>query len=283
MSQCLQPPACTGVSGEPVRAECVAAGDAGSTPTAQVKDELACRPLSARCCLFAEVAVMFRLAGTVRVDRGTTRLTVASDHAGAARRLAVAVATLTGQEPAVESTPGHGSAMGRWVLRVDSGAAALARKVGLCDGTGRSVTGIPQLVMVSAACCQVAAWRAAVLAAGTLPLTAGERRLRVGCPDLPAAMSLAMLAGRIAARARVPAVGPPQVMIEVATEVAAMLATIGVSEELIEAVLVPAARPRASAERLRASRYGDRTGISVVGSHPDGTGRVRAETERPRR
>src|SRR5581483_11818156 len=115
--------------------------------------------------------------------------------------------------------PGRAGIGSRWVVRIDTAATALARKAGLCDGTGRAVSGLPQHVMVSAACCQVAAWRAAVLATGALLTTGGERRLRVGCPDLQSAMSLAMLAGRIAAKARVPSAGPPQVVVEVAGEV----------------------------------------------------------------
>lgn len=225
------------------------------TPFVVVKDELARLPMTTRCCMFTEAAVMLRLAGTVQFDRSTTRLSVTLDHPGAARRLAVAVSAITGHDPTVELAPGRIPLGTRWVVRIDSGAAALVRKVGLCDSTGRAVRGIPQHVMVSAACCQAAAWRAAVLAAGTFPTTAGERRLRVICPDLPAAMSLAMLAGRIAGRARVPAAGPPQIVIEVAGEVAAMLRAIGVRESTVEALVSPAAKQRTS-DRLRSRAAG---------------------------
>jgi DNA-binding protein WhiA len=242
------------------------AGDSGATPTTLVKDELARRPLSTHCCLFAEIAVILRLAGTVQVDRGSTRLIAGLDHGGAAHRLAVMATTLTGQRPDIECGPGRGSAF-RWTVRIEAGAAALARRVGLCDGTGRQINGIPQHVMVSAACCQVAAWRAAILAAGTLPVMAGERRLRVGCPDLPAAMSLAMLAGRISSRARVPTAGPPAVVVEAAGEVAAVLAAVGVSEALTAAVLLPVGRPRASTERLRAGQL--RPTATVVAARCD--------------
>jgi hypothetical protein len=225
-------------------AACAEPGPGLLSPTVLVKDDLARRPLAARCCTFAETAVMLRLAGQVRFEGGSTRLSAVLDHPGAARRLAIAVTTLLGSEPRVERTPGRVGTGSRWVVRIDTAAPALARKAGLCDGTGRAVSGIPQHVMVSAACCQVAAWRAAVLATGTMPTTGGERRLRVGCPDLQAAMSLAMLAGRIAARARVPAAGPPQVVIEVAGEVAAMLRAIGVGEATLETCAPPVGRPR---------------------------------------
>jgi hypothetical protein len=250
-------------------AECVAAGDDNVNPTTLVKDDLARRPLSTRCCLFAEIAVSLRLAGTVQVDRGSTRLVAGLDHAGAARRLAVAATALTGHEPAVECATGRGSAT-RWTIRIDTGAAVLARKVGLCDGSGRPVNGIPQHVMVSAACCQVAGWRAAILAAGSLPIMAGERRLRVACPDLPAAMSLAMLAGRIPSRARVPASGPPTVLVEAAGEIAALLAAVGVGEALTAAVILPTGRPRTSAEQLRAERHARWGAAGPIGSDTDG-------------
>jgi DNA-binding protein WhiA len=263
-------------------AECIAAGDNGPPPTIRIKDELARRPSALRCCQFTETAVMLRLAGTVQVDRGSMRMSVVLDHCGAARRLAVAVTTLTGQEPILEAGAGRGSA-NRWVVRVETGAAVLARKVGLCDGTGRPVSGIPQHVMVSAACCQAAAWRGAVLATGALSVTAGERRLRVGCPDLPSAMSLAMLAARIAAKARVPAVGPPQVLVEVAGDLETILTAIGAGETTVAAVARPGGRPRASAERLRATAYGVKPTSSAIAARWKAAPPPNAEADRARR
>jgi hypothetical protein len=215
-------------------------------PTTVVKDELARRPLPTGCCLFTETAVTLRLAGTVAVERGATRLVVVLDHPGAARRLAMAVARLTGKKPSVETALGRRPTDTLSVVRVESGAAALAGKVGLCDGMGRPVRGIPQRVLVSPGCCQAAAWGAAVLAAGTLWGGVGERRLRVLCPDLAAAMSLAMLAGRIAGGGRVPPLGPPLVLIE-ACELAGLLRAIGVSGTTAEALTRAPANPRACA------------------------------------
>jgi hypothetical protein len=264
-----------------VAAEC-AAGDNSPNPITLVKDEVARHPLSTRCCLFAETAVTLRLVGTVQIDRGSTRLIAGLDHAGAARRFAAAATTLTGHLPDVECSPGRGSAF-RWTVRIETGAAVLARKVGLCDGTGRPISGIPQHVMVSAACCQVAAWRAAILAAGTLPVAAGERRLRVGCPDLPAAMSLAMLAGRVAGRARVPASGPPAVVIEAAGDVAAMLSAVGVGEALAAALVLPAGRPRTAAERLRAEQPELAPTATAVAAHRDTAPPAGGNPDRARR
>lgn len=235
-------------------AECSSLEESRPSPTMLVKDELARRPLSMRCCLFTETAVTLRLAGTVALERRGMRLAVVLDHPGAARRLEVVVATLIGQQPTVEVTQGRRPADTRWVVRVEIGAAALARKVGLCDGTGRPVRGIPQHVMVSAGCCQAAAWRAAMLASGTLSAGTGERRLRVACPDLPSAVSLAMLAERIAGRARVPALGPPQVIVEMAGGLGRVLCAIGVSETTIAALLRTPSRSQTSAGRWNRSR-----------------------------
>jgi hypothetical protein len=60
-------------------------------------------------------------------------------------------------------------------------------------------------------------------------------------------MSLAMLAERIAGRARVPALGPPQVIVEMAGGLGGVLRAIGVSEPTIEALIRAPDRSHTSA------------------------------------
>ncbi len=112
-----------------------AARDPSPNPITLVKDVVARHPPATRCCLFAETAVTLRLAGTVQIDRGSTRLIAGLDHAGAAHRLAAAATTLTGHLPDVECSPGRGSAI-RWTVRIETGAAVLARMVACATAPG---------------------------------------------------------------------------------------------------------------------------------------------------
>jgi len=189
--------------------------------------ELAQHPIGARCCLATELTVTLRLAGTFHLDQGSLRLHVALDHPLAIRRLAASIRAFSGYEPVVRSAPTPGRP-DRHALRLDTGAAPLASKLGLCDRTGRPVSGLPAHTGSVAACCRGAAWRAAYLAAGNLSATSGPT-LRIGCPDRATARALAALANRSAPRARVTSVGvgPARVLVEVPGEVHRLLAEMG--------------------------------------------------------
>lgn len=197
--------------------------------------ELAQRPIGARCCLATELTVTLRLAGTFHLDQGSLRLHVALDHPVAARRLAASIRAFSGYEPVVAAAPAPGRP-DRHAIRLGTGAAPLASKLGLCDRTGRPVPGLPAHTSSVAACCRGAAWRAAYLATGNLS-AASEPTLRIGCPDRATARALAALANRSAPRARVAGdgVGPARVLVEVPGEVHRLLQEMGAEHGLCPA------------------------------------------------
>ncbi|MGQ0464587.1 MAG: DNA-binding protein WhiA [Sporichthyaceae bacterium] len=193
-------------------------------PAPALHRELAQQPIGARCCLATELTVALRLAGTFHLDHGSLRLHVALDHPVAIRRLAASIRAFSGYEPTVQPAPAPGRP-NRHVLRLDTGAAPLASKLGLCDRAGRPVPGLPAHTTSVAACCRGAAWRAAYLASGSL---SAQPTLRIGCPDRATAAALAALANRSAPRARVAGgVGSARVLVEVPGEVARLLAEMG--------------------------------------------------------
>lgn len=194
-------------------------------PAGPRHEDLARHPISARCCLNTELTVTLRLAGVCHLDNGLLRLSVVLDHPAAARRLAASIRAFSGYQPIVERSPAP-ARPNRQVVRLDTGAAALASKLGLCASTGCWVPGLPAHLGSAAACCRGAAWRAAYLATGTLTGSATPV-LSVGCPDRTTARALAALANRSAPRARVNNVGPARVLVEVPGEVAKLLVEMG--------------------------------------------------------
>lgn len=203
------------------------AADRGSTLSAEaVHQALARYPITSRCCLATELTLTLRLTGTFHLDHGALRLHVALDNPAAARRLAASIRAFSGYEPIVAAAPAPGRPH-RQVLRLETGAAPLASKLGLCDRTGRLVPGLPAHLGSVAACCRGAAWRAAFLATGTLS-SATEPILSIGCPDPATARALAALANRNAPRARVASIGPARVLVEVPSERQRLLLDMGI-------------------------------------------------------
>jgi len=193
-----------------------------SRATGAVLRELARASASRRCCQAAEVATTLRLAGACPAGAvlGTwTAAARARDLAAAAFGVVLQIRVMPGgKAPSylVAAAPGRD-------------ADSLARQAGLSGPGGEPLSGLPPRVVAGGRCDCAAAWRGAILAAGTLSPPARARpALTVTCPARDAALALAGAARRlgITATAREHR-GTSQVAVLGAEEATALLTRIG--------------------------------------------------------
>ncbi|MEL4357278.1 MULTISPECIES: DNA-binding protein WhiA [unclassified Luteococcus] len=203
--------------------------------TQQVKAELASIRVSKPCCRRAEVASMLRFAGGIHIVSGRIVVEAEFDTGAAARRLRTAIQDLYGFTADMILVNGTGIRRGtRYLLRLVADGESLARQSGLTDSHGRPVRGLPAIVVGGGTCCQVAAWRGAFLAHGSLTEPGRSMALEVTCPGSEAALALVGAARRlqIAAKAReVRTVD--RVVIRDGDAIAAMLTRLGAHESLL--------------------------------------------------
>lgn len=176
--------------------------DASMALTQQVKSELAKIPAtkfeSRRC----EVAAMLRFSGGIHLVNGRIIVEAELDCGAAARRLRTAISELYGLESellVINSSGVHKKT--RYVVRLVRDGGSLARQTGLIDAQGRPIRGLPIQVVGANLDGQVAAWRGAFLACGSLTEPGRSMSLDVICPSSEAALALAGAARRL----RIPA------------------------------------------------------------------------------
>ncbi len=173
--------------------------------TQQAKAELATvtavRPEARR----AEIASMLRFAGGIHLVSGHIVIEAELDTGHAARRLRTGISELFGFDAEVVVVTSSGLRRGtRYVVRLVREGEDLARLTGLVDARRRPVRGLPAQVVGGGLPEQVAAWRGAFLARGSLTEPGRSMALEVSCPSSEAALALVGSARRlgVAAKAR---------------------------------------------------------------------------------
>ena len=203
--------------------------------TAQVKAELANTQITKTCCRKAEVATTLRFAGGIHLVGGRIVIEAELDTGAAARRLRRDVAEVFGHQSDLVMVQGNGLRKGsRYVVRVIKDGEALARQTGLLDLRGRPVRGLPTQVVSGAACDQVAAWRGAFLAHGSLTEPGRSSAMEVTCPGPEAALALVGVARRLGISAKAREVrGVDRVVIRDGDAIGELLTRLGAHESLM--------------------------------------------------
>ena len=175
-----------------------------STLTGVVCDELGRFPVARRCCRRAEIATVLRLSAAVGRRDGRLVVVADLDEVVAARRLHTLITAAFGYPVRLAARPGLGPGQpGRQRVSVgEADGAELARRVGLLDGHGRQVRGLPAAVIGGPACDAAAVWRGAVLTGGRLAWPGDRVPLQVNCPDQVVALALVGAARRLGVSAR---------------------------------------------------------------------------------
>ena len=160
--------------------------------TAAVKDELSRLPVTKKCCRKAEVSALLRFAGGLHIVSGKIVVEAELDTGQAARRLRRDLAEIFGHESEVSVLSGAGIRKGsRYLVRVATEGEHLAKQVGLVDGGGRPIRGLPPHIVSASLCDAEAAWRGAFLAHGSLTEPGRSSSLEITCPGPEAALALA--------------------------------------------------------------------------------------------
>ncbi|MFP5219661.1 MAG: DNA-binding protein WhiA [Actinomycetes bacterium] len=212
--------------------------------TAAVKDELSRLSVTRPCCRKAEVAAVLRFAGGLHLvgvgdPRGPaqSRIIVEAelDTGSAARRLRKEVAEVYGHASDVHVVAAGGLRKGnRYVVRVSKDGGGLARQVGLVDGHGRPVRGLPPSVVSGATCDAEAAWRGAFLAHGSLTEPGRSSSLEITCPGPEAALALVGAARRLGIGAKAREVrGVDRVVVRDGDAIGALLTRLGAHEAVL--------------------------------------------------
>lgn len=203
--------------------------------TQQVKAELATIPVAKPCCGRAEVASMLRFAGGIHIVSGRIVIEAELDTGAAARRLRTAIQDLYGFTADIIMVNAAGIRRGtRYTLRLVQDGESLARQTGLTDAHGRPVRGLPAVIVGGGTCCQVAAWRGAFLAHGSLTEPGRSMAMEVTCPGSEAALALVGAARRLQIQAKAREVrNVDRVVIRDGDAIAAMLTRVGAHESVL--------------------------------------------------
>ncbi|MBE7192279.1 MAG: DNA-binding protein WhiA [Gordonia polyisoprenivorans] len=200
------------------------------TVSDRVKDELAVQPAPIAAVRAAQLGGAIRLAGTLHTVAGRHVLDLDVDRDSVARRLSADVAHLYGYRPVITT----GRAPFPVVVRVDTGAVALARQTGLVDRHGRAVRGLASQFVRSSRAEAAALWRGAFMVRGEL--SSPRRALAtLVCPTPEAALALSGVARRIGVSVKAPpgnVDGPGRLTIRGADDVAALLEVLGARTSL---------------------------------------------------
>ncbi|MEV0272831.1 MAG: DNA-binding protein WhiA [Hamadaea sp.] len=198
--------------------------------TAAVKDELSRVDVPKPCCRRAEMAALLRFAGGLHIVSGRVVVEAELDTGAVARRLRATVADLYGYPSEIHILASGGLRKGsHYIVRVVKDGEALARQTGLLDVRGRPVRGLPPHVVSGNMCCQVAAWRGAFLAHGSLTEPGRSCALEITCPGPESALALVGSARRLGittAKAR-EVRGVDRVVVKDGDAIAALLARVG--------------------------------------------------------
>ncbi|MGA4508571.1 DNA-binding protein WhiA [Propionibacteriaceae bacterium G1746] len=204
--------------------------------TSQVKSELCTIKVSKPCCRRAEIVSMLRYGGGIHiVGGGHLVIECELDTGAAARRLRTGILEVYGLDSEMLIIQGSGLRKGtRYTVRVVQDGASLARQTGLVDSKGHPARGLPASVVGSGTCCQVAVWRGAFLAHGSLTEPGRSMSLEVTTPNSEAALALVGAARRLGITAKSREVrGVDRVVIRDGDAIAALLTQMGVHESVM--------------------------------------------------
>ncbi len=203
--------------------------------TAMVKDELSRLTITKACCRKSEMASMLRFAGGLHIIAGRIVVEAELDTAQTARRLRKDVAEIFGHGSDISVLAPGGLRRGtRYVVRVVRDGEALARQVGLIDGRGRPVRGLPPQVVSGAVCDAESAWRGAFLAHGSLTEPGRSSALEITCPGPEAALALVGAARRLGIASKAREVrNVDRVVIRDAEQIGALLTRLGAHDAVM--------------------------------------------------
>ncbi len=203
--------------------------------TAAVKNELAHLPVTKPCCRRAEMATLLRFANALHLVAGRIVIEAELDTGAAARRLRRDVVELFGSQTDLKVLAPGGLRRGnRYVVGVSRDGDALARAVGLLDGHGRPVRGLPPTVVGGRECDSAAAWRGAFLVHGSLTEPGRSCALEVTCPGPEAALALVGAARRLGVSAKAREVrGVDRVVVRDGDAIGVLLTRLGAHEGVL--------------------------------------------------
>ncbi len=209
--------------------------DSGVALTQQVKSELATVRVLRPETRAAEVVAMVRFSGGLHLVSGQIVIEAELDTGAAARRLRKAITDLYGFESELMVISASGIRRGnRYVLRLVRDGEAFARQTGLIDSHGRPVRGLPPQVVGAGMNEQVAVWRGAFLARGSLTEPGRSMSLEVTCPSSGAALALVGAARRLDIGSKAREVRQvDRVVIRDGGAIAAMLTRMGAHESVL--------------------------------------------------
>ena len=173
--------------------------------TQQVKSELATVPVLKPESRRAEIATMLRFAGGIHLVSGQIVVEGEFDTGNAARRLRAGIRELYDFDCDIIVVNSSGMRRGtRYVVRQVRRGEDLARLTGLIGARRVPVRGLPAQIVGGSLVDQVAAWRGAFLARGSLTEPGRSMALEITCPSSESALALVGAARRlgIGAKAR---------------------------------------------------------------------------------
>lgn len=203
--------------------------------TQQVKAELATVRVVKPETRAVEVASMLRFSGGLHLVSGRIIVEAELDTGAAARRLRQSITDLFGYESELIVVNGSGLRRGTtYLVRMVRQGQDLARRTGLIDSHGRPTRGLPPQVVGAGIAEQVAAWRGAFLARGSLTEPGRSMALEITCPTSESALALVGSARRldIAAKAR-EVRQADRVVIRDGDAIAAMLTRMGAHDSVL--------------------------------------------------
>jgi DNA-binding protein WhiA len=184
----------------------------------------------------AEISALLRFSNALHIVSGKIVIEVEVDTGQIARRLRSQIFDLYGFEAEfLVMSPSGINRSTRYVVRLVNGGGALARRVGLIDGHGRPVRGLPAQIVSGSKEVLSAAWRGAFLARGSITEPGRSMSLGVTCPGADGALALAGAARRLGITAKAREVrGVDRVVIREGDAIAALLTRMGAHEAVLE-------------------------------------------------
>jgi len=207
----------------------------GMALTSQVKAELATLTEVRVSARKAEAAAMLRFAGGIHIVAGRVVLEAEFDTGVTARRLRATITDIYGLDSELLVINASGIHRGtRYMVRLVRDGEVMARQSGLLDQRGRPVRGLPPGIISGPIADQIATWRGAFLARGSLTEPGRSMALEVTCPSSEAALALVGSARRIGVSAKAREVrGVDRVVVREGEAISALLTKMGAHESVL--------------------------------------------------